>query len=109
MKIKTIKLNDIVIDAGTQQREKINDEIVTERLTMRLPSHAPQIEVQTHSRILSLLSLPPARFLSILYRAGFFMNKKAFQLEREIKRRKTAKGKRKAILRWCAAVKRILS
>lgn len=30
MKTKTIKLSDIVIDAGTQQREKINDEIVSE-------------------------------------------------------------------------------
>lgn len=30
MKTKTIKLSDIVIDAGTQQREKINDEIVAE-------------------------------------------------------------------------------
>ena len=30
MKTKTIKIKDIVIDAGTQQREKINDEIVAE-------------------------------------------------------------------------------
>jgi len=30
MKTKTIKLSDIVIDAGTQQREKISDEIVSE-------------------------------------------------------------------------------
>ncbi|MBK7490851.1 MAG: ParB N-terminal domain-containing protein [Nitrosomonas sp.] len=30
MKTKIIKLSDIVIDAGTQQREKINDEIVAE-------------------------------------------------------------------------------
>ena len=30
MKTKTIKLSDIVIDAGTQQREKINDKIVAE-------------------------------------------------------------------------------
>lgn len=30
MKTKIIKLSDIVIDAGTQQREKINDEIVEE-------------------------------------------------------------------------------
>jgi len=30
MKTKTIKLVDIVIDAGTQQREKINDDVVSE-------------------------------------------------------------------------------
>lgn len=30
MKTKIIKLSDIVIDAGTQQREKINDEVVAE-------------------------------------------------------------------------------
>ena len=30
VKTKTIKIKDIVIDAGTQQREKINDEIVAE-------------------------------------------------------------------------------
>jgi len=30
MKTKTIKLSDIVIDAGTQQREKINDDVVAE-------------------------------------------------------------------------------
>lgn len=30
MKTKTIKIDEIVIDAGTQQRERINDEIVSE-------------------------------------------------------------------------------
>lgn len=30
MKTRIIRLNDIVIDAGTQQREKINDEVVAE-------------------------------------------------------------------------------
>lgn len=35
--------------------------------------------------------------------------KKALLISKQIKRNKTAWGKRKAILRWCAELKRILS
>jgi hypothetical protein len=36
-------------------------------------------------------------------------NKKALYLASQIGKRKTVDGKRKAILRWCAEVKRLLS
>lgn len=46
MKTKTIKLSDIVIDAGTQQREKINDEIVAEYAeAMKCGSQFPAVTV----------------------------------------------------------------
>lgn len=35
--------------------------------------------------------------------------RKALRLARDIGRRKTVYGRRKAILRWCAEVKRMLS
>lgn len=46
IKTKTIKLSDIVIDAGTQQREKISDEIVAEYAeAMRCGTKFPAITV----------------------------------------------------------------
>lgn len=50
---------------------------------------------------------------SALSGAGFFFGsidmKKAMQLARQIGRRKTVYGRRKAVLAWCAEVKRMLS
>ena len=46
IKTKTIKLKDIVIDAGTQQREKINDDVVAEYAeAMRCGTQFPPVAV----------------------------------------------------------------
>lgn len=46
MKTKTIKISNIIIDAGTQQREKINDEIVAEYAeSMKCGAQFPPVTV----------------------------------------------------------------